>query len=60
MLKPAPASLVTLLWALQNDGKERGYYYGPDGTLVAFAHTIGYETYDGLGWYGVITQTPRS
>lgn len=45
---------------LQNDGKERGYYYGPDGTLVAFAHTIGYETYDGLGWYGVITQTPRS
>lgn len=45
---------------LQNDGKERGYYYQPDGTLVAYAHTIGYETYDGMGWYGVITQTPRS
>lgn len=45
---------------LQNDGKERGYYYGPDGTLVAYAHTIGYETYDGLGWYGVIMQTPRA
>lgn len=44
---------------LQNENKERGYYYGPDGTLVAYAHTIGYETYDGLGWYGVITQTPR-
>jgi len=47
-------------FALQNDGKERGYYYQPDGALVAYAHTIGYETYDGLGWYGVITQTPRS
>lgn len=45
---------------LQNDGKERGYYYQPDGTLVAYAHTIGYETYDGLGWYGVITQKPRA
>lgn len=43
---------------VQDDGKERGYYYLPDGTLVAFAHTIGYETYDGLGWYGVISQKP--
>lgn len=40
--------------------KDRGYYYGDDGSLIAFAHTIGYETYDGLGWYGVITQKPRA
>jgi hypothetical protein len=44
---------------LQDEGKQRGYYYQPDGSLIAFARTIGYETYDGLGWYGVIAQTPR-
>lgn len=44
---------------LETGDKDRGYYYGSDGSLIAFAHTIGYETYDGLGWYGVITQKPR-
>ncbi|WP_430398806.1 methyl-accepting chemotaxis protein [Ferrovibrio sp.] len=44
---------------LQAEGRERGYYYTADGSLVAFAHTLGYETYDGLGWYGVIVQQPR-
>ncbi|MEP1895661.1 MAG: hypothetical protein ABJQ98_04210 [Alloalcanivorax venustensis] len=32
---------------------ERGYYMDGD-RLVAFALTPGYETYRGLGWYGVI------
>jgi len=32
---------------------ERGYYVDGD-RLVAFALTPGYETYRGLGWYGVI------
>jgi arginine utilization protein RocB len=45
---------------LDTGDRNRGYYYGSDGSLVAFAHTIGYETYDGLGWYGVITQKPRA
>ncbi|WP_300302312.1 methyl-accepting chemotaxis protein [Ferrovibrio sp.] len=45
---------------LETGDRDRGYYYGADGSLVAFAHTIGYETYDGLGWYGVITQKPRA
>ena len=45
---------------LETGDKDRGYYYGADGSLFAFAHTIGYETYDGLGWYGVITQKPRT
>lgn len=45
---------------LETGDRDRGYYYGADGSLVAFAHTIGYETYDGLGWYGVITQKPRT
>jgi hypothetical protein len=34
----------------------RGSYYDPDGAIVAFAKTIGYEDYDGLGWYGVVVQ----
>lgn len=46
-------------FALQDDGKDRGYYYAADGALVAYARTIGYETYDGLGWTGVIVQHPR-
>ena len=29
----------------------------PNGTVVAFHHTPGYETYRGLGWYGVILQS---
>lgn len=45
---------------LETGDRDRGYYYGSDGSLIAFAHTIGYETYDGLGWYGVITQKPRA
>jgi hypothetical protein len=47
-------------FALETGDQTRGYYYRPDGELVAFANTIGYETYDGRGWCGVITQKPRS
>lgn len=35
---------------------ERGYYVNGD-TLIAYAHTPGYETYKGLGWYGVLETT---
>ncbi|MEK9969878.1 MAG: methyl-accepting chemotaxis protein [Ferrovibrio sp.] len=41
---------------LRHQNKARGFYYLPNGDLVAFARTIGYETYDGLGWYGAIVQ----
>ena len=34
----------------------RGSYYDNAGSIVAFARTLGYEDYDGLGWYGVIIQ----
>ena len=33
-----------------------GSFQRVDGTVVAYALTPGYETYRGLGWYGVITQ----
>lgn len=42
---------------LKSGGQSKGSYIAEDGTLVAFAKTIGYQEYDGLGWYGVITRT---
>lgn len=41
---------------LKLDGQTKGTYTNEDGTLVAFAKTIGYQEYDGLGWYGVIVR----
>ena len=41
---------------LKNDGQTKGCYIDSDGMLVAYAKTIGYQEYDGLGWYSVITQ----
>ncbi|MBC2774434.1 chemotaxis protein [Rhizobium sp. AQ_MP] len=34
----------------------KGSYYDQSGAIVAFAKTLGYEDYDGLGWSGVIVQ----
>ncbi|XUO83048.1 cache domain-containing protein [Halomonas sp. KM007] len=43
-------------YPLATEGRERGY--GQEkARLVAFARTPGYETYAGLGWYGVIEYT---
>ncbi len=33
---------------------EKGHYFDRNGLLVAYAKTIGYQEYDGLGWYAVI------
>jgi hypothetical protein len=40
---------------LRTDGSETGYYIDGD-AIVGFAHTPGYETYEGLGWYGALAQ----
>lgn len=40
---------------LDTKGAQRGFYQA-DGATVAFHATPGYETYRGLGWYGVIIQ----
>ncbi|TAN58309.1 MAG: chemotaxis protein [Rhodospirillales bacterium] len=46
---------------LQGGGDESmGSYTGEKGRIVGFAQTPGYETYRGLGWYGVIVQEPLS
>lgn len=45
---------------LETEGKKKGSYYGPNGEIIAFAQTLGYQEYDGLGWYGAIVQQPIS
>ena len=49
-----------ILMPFRLDHKEdlRGYYLNENGEVVAFAKTIGYQEYDGLGWYAVIVQKP--
>ncbi|HYF53712.1 MAG TPA: methyl-accepting chemotaxis protein [Salinarimonas sp.] len=43
--------------ALDPHGRRSGIERDPrSGTVTAFHHTPGYETYRGLGWYGVIVQ----
>jgi hypothetical protein len=43
---------------LKSDGKRAGAYTDEQGNLVGYALTPGYETYRGLGWYGVVVQGP--
>jgi hypothetical protein len=45
-------------FTLRDDGRLRGSYYDAQGNIVAFAKTLGYQEYDGLGWWGVIVQRP--
>lgn len=42
---------------LRADGRDCGNYTENNGRLIAFHRTPGYETYAGLGWYGVIVQS---
>lgn len=41
---------------LEHKGQQKGYYFNNNKELVVFAKTIGYQEYDGLGWYCVIVQ----
>ncbi len=43
---------------LQKEGKTKGFYTDSRGNTVAYAKTLGYQEYDGLGWIGVIVQEP--
>ena len=45
---------------LENKGQTKGYYFDTNGVVVAYAKTIGYQEYDGLGWWGVIIQQPEA
>jgi hypothetical protein len=46
--------LLTERVPLKLDNRRSGFYHDRSGALVAFHATPGYETYKGLGWYGVI------
>jgi hypothetical protein len=41
---------------IETNGRKAGYYMAGKARMVGFALTPGYETYAGLGWYGVIVQ----
>jgi len=43
---------------LQLTEGDMGYYTDSEGHVVGYSLTPGYETYRGLGWYGVIEQKP--
>jgi hypothetical protein len=40
--------------SLSLEGRRSGLYQDRFGALVAFHATPGYETYKGLGWFGMI------
>lgn len=43
---------------LITEGRRTGFYRSADGSTVSFAATPGYESYRGMGWYGVVVQAP--
>ncbi|MDP3547340.1 MAG: methyl-accepting chemotaxis protein [Phreatobacter sp.] len=49
--------VLTETLALDTGGRKAGFGTERDGTTTAFHLTPGYETYGGLGWYGVIQQS---
>ncbi|AWK86772.1 methyl-accepting chemotaxis protein [Azospirillum thermophilum] len=50
--------LLTETVPLRRGAGSMGHYTDERGNLVGYALTPGYETYRGLGWYGVIVQEP--
>jgi C4-dicarboxylate-specific signal transduction histidine kinase len=51
-----PSLLFTHFALAVHNGPDSGSYYDSKGHIVAYAKTLGYEDYDGLGWYGVVVQ----
>lgn len=47
---------LTEHFPLDTRGGERGWYRDNFGTTIGYALTPGYETYAGLGWYGILLQ----
>ncbi|RZS56949.1 methyl-accepting chemotaxis protein [Sphaerotilus mobilis] len=43
---------------IKRRGRTLGAYLEPDGTHIGYARTPGYETYKGLGWYGMVVLAP--
>jgi hypothetical protein len=47
---------ILLPFVLEHKGQHKGHYFNDDHEVVAFAKTLGYQEYDGLGWYAAIVQ----
>lgn len=48
--------LLQEIFPLRIGNRALGSYTGANDTLIGYALTPGYETYKGLGWYGVVVQ----
>jgi hypothetical protein len=46
-------------FVLQHNGQQKGHYFTPDHEMIAFAKTLGYQEYDGQGWYAAVVQQPK-
>ena len=46
-------------FTLQHQGRQRGHYVNDKDEVIAYAKSLGYQEYDGLGWYAVIVQKLR-
>ncbi|MCF6368806.1 methyl-accepting chemotaxis protein [Rhizobium halophilum] len=55
-----PALMFTHFALQKKTGQDKGSYYDRNGAIVAFAKTLGYEDYDGLGWHSVVVQETES
>lgn len=49
--------ILTESFMLRHGGQKSGSYTDASGNLIGFALTPGYETYRGLGWYGVMVRS---
>ena len=50
--------LLQEVFPLESEQGAKGNYVDRSGAMVGYALTPGYETYQGLGWYGVVVQSP--
>ncbi|MGE7367961.1 methyl-accepting chemotaxis protein [Neorhizobium sp. NPDC001467] len=55
-----PALMFSHFMLAGQNGQASGSYYDNNGSIVAYARTLGYEDYDGLGWHGVVVQRMES
>jgi hypothetical protein len=49
---------ILLPFMLEHNGQQKGHYFNANHEMIAFAKTLGYQEYDGLGWYAAIVQRP--
>ncbi|MEK6642070.1 MAG: methyl-accepting chemotaxis protein [Nitrospirota bacterium] len=47
---------ILLPFLLEHHGQQKGHYFNASHEMVAFARTLGYQEYDGLGWFAAIVQ----